>query len=273
VEIGLEGQIAACCRSQDVPLGYATSVESFGDAWFGANYARIRRSLQRGYAGSYALPNCETCINFFAPAAGSGRRSFDYTNEERSEDALDFGRGDEIFIDEIRNERGLCFTARIPPGVDQRGIALWEDDRRLSAHCSPHDDIRELGGGCFSASGQSLYFSTSDGSDARRNGRQYRLRLLPLADGDVSLGALVHEDAHAYVAELAQPIEAQEFVLLEDEKALGPANCFHDAIRVQGAGRYSIWGKSIYFSTSDNSDPRVNGRCYRLRRLVREAAE
>lgn len=273
VEIGLEGQIAACCRSQDVPLGYATSAESFADAWFGTNYARIRRSLEREHAGAYALPNCEACVNFFAPTAGGGRRSVDYTGEQRVEDALDFGDVDEIFIDEIRTERGLCLTARIPPGVRQRGIALFEDDRQLSAHCSQHDDIRNLGGGRFAVNGQSLYFSTSDGSDARRNGRQYRLRLLPLAEDDVPLGALVHDSANAYIAELIRSFETAEYILFEDEKVLGPANCLHDSIRSEGDGRYSIQGNSIYFSASDSSDPRANGRCYRLRKLSREAAE
>jgi hypothetical protein len=273
VEIGLEGQIAACCRSQDVPLGSATSVEKFADAWFGANYARIRRSLTRDHGGTYALPNCEACVSFFAPAAGRGRRSADYASEVRSEDSLDFGRFDEILIDQIRTERGLCFTARIPPGLRQQAIALYEDDLLLSAHCSEHEDIRMLGGGRFAVNGQSLYFSTSDGSDARRNERQYRLRLLPFHVDDLPLGALVLDGKHAYVAELTQSVEAQEFVLLEDEKVLGPASCLHDTIRSEGGGRYSIQGTSVYFSASDNSDPRVNRRYYRLRRLVRQAAE
>lgn len=273
VEIGLEGQIAACCRSQDVPLGYATSVESFADAWFGANYARLRRSLRRDHGGGYALPNCEACVNFFAPVAGKGRRSIDYTSENRSEDALDFGRFDEILIDQIRTERGLCFTARIPPGLEERSVALYEDGRRLSAHCSQHNDIRELGGGRFAVHGQSLYFSTSDGTDARRNGRQYHLRLVSLHEGDLPLGPLVLDGKYAYVAELPHAVEAQEFDLLEDEKILGPSNCLHDAIRSEGGGRYSIQGATVYFSASDNSDPRVNRRYYHLRRLVRQAAE
>ena len=34
----------------------------------------------------------------------------------------------------------------------------------------------------------------------------------------------------------------------------------HDAIRNLGQGRYSHWGRRIYFAASDNSDPRRNGR-------------
>lgn len=31
-----------------------------------------------------------------------------------------------------------------------------------------------------------------------------------------------------------------------------------------GAGRYSHWGRTLYFSASDNSDPNKNGRCYEI---------
>jgi hypothetical protein len=50
--------------------------------------------------------------------------------------------------------------------------------------------------------------------------------------------------------------------LLENENPLGPAHSLHDHIRSLGMGRYSHWGGYIYFSTSDNSDPRTNGRTY-----------
>lgn len=38
----------------------------------------------------------------------------------------------------------------------------------------------------------------------------------------------------------------------------------HEAVRTSGAGAYSHWGRDLYFSASDNSDPRSNGRVYRL---------
>jgi SAM-dependent methyltransferase len=51
-------------------------------------------------------------------------------------------------------------------------------------------------------------------------------------------------------------------VILENELALGPSHSRHEAIRTAGAGAYSHWGEVIYLSTSDNSDPRTNGRRY-----------
>lgn len=51
-------------------------------------------------------------------------------------------------------------------------------------------------------------------------------------------------------------------VLLEDGTPLGPAHSPHDRIREAGAGAYSHWNDTLYFSTSDGSDPRNNGRRY-----------
>lgn len=51
--------------------------------------------------------------------------------------------------------------------------------------------------------------------------------------------------------------------LLEDGRPLGPAHSIHADIASTGRGRYSHWAGAILFSTSDNSDPRANGRTYR----------
>jgi SAM-dependent methyltransferase len=50
--------------------------------------------------------------------------------------------------------------------------------------------------------------------------------------------------------------------LLEDGVPLGPLHSHHADIRSFGQGRFSHWGDSLLLSTSDNSDPRVNGRVY-----------
>ena len=54
-------------------------------------------------------------------------------------------------------------------------------------------------------------------------------------------------------------------VLLEDGKPLRAAHAVHDDIRAKGRGAYSHWTAAVlYFSASDNSDPRKNGRAYTL---------
>lgn len=55
-----------------------------------------------------------------------------------------------------------------------------------------------------------------------------------------------------------------KLVLLEDGKALSHPHSLHDDIRKHGKGRYSHWQSGILFSSSDNSDPRSNGRRYSI---------
>jgi len=57
------------------------------------------------------------------------------------------------------------------------------------------------------------------------------------------------------------------FVVCEDGRPLGPGHNTHEVIRNTGRGYFSHWGKQLFFSTSDNSDPRTNGRKYSLKHV------
>jgi hypothetical protein len=189
VEIGLDGQIGACCRAQDVPLGYATSLSQFADAWLGANYGRLRRSLRRGATGPYVLPNCEGCVKFFAPGEAHGRCAVNYAvppgpDEER----LDFDLGNIVSVEAIQKEDGHCHIAVFPLGIPGE-FELWENDRLLGPGGSMHGEIRAHGEGRYHVGASSLYFSSSDGTDARRNGRTYTLRRKESAPSPVSVHA------------------------------------------------------------------------------------
>jgi hypothetical protein len=50
--------------------------------------------------------------------------------------------------------------------------------------------------------------------------------------------------------------------LFENGVELGPAHSNHNDIRNFGLGQFSHWGNSLYFSTSDNTNPLTNGRKY-----------
>lgn len=50
--------------------------------------------------------------------------------------------------------------------------------------------------------------------------------------------------------------------LFEDGKELGAAHSSHASIRNEGKGKFSHWRTSLRFSSSDNTDPRSNGRKY-----------
>jgi hypothetical protein len=57
----------------------------------------------------------------------------------------------------------------------QPNLLLLEDGKPLPLPDSSHDDIRALGKGRYSFWDEKLLFSSSNGSDPRRNGKQYAL--------------------------------------------------------------------------------------------------
>lgn len=58
-------------------------------------------------------------------------------------------------------------------------------------------------------------------------------------------------------------IGLSKLILYEDDKALIPHN-FHETIRSQGKGAFSHWDGYVLFSSSDNSDPRMNCKQYSI---------
>jgi len=74
------------------------------------------------------------------------------------------------------------------------------------------------------------------------------------------------ETGHCHIAVMPPGIALSEYRLFKDDHPLGPADEVHDDIRQHGGGRYSLWGCRVFFSASDNSDARYNGRSYALRR-------
>jgi len=82
-----------------------------------------------------------------------------------------------------------------------------------------------------------------------------------------------HEQGYGWRRELVELGEMADIlhdpyrspvVLLEDGRPLPSPHALHDDIRTAGRGRYSHWTKWLLFSTSDNSNPNTNGRCYEL---------
>jgi len=83
---------------------------------------------------------------------------------------------------------------------------------------------------------------------------------------------LWHAGEHAWHAFVGHDALADEvsgnrssLQLFEDDQPLGPAHTIHDDIRRTGFGSYSHWRGGLYFSTSDNSCPQINGRRYSFR--------
>lgn len=81
------------------------------------------------------------------------------------------------------------------------------------------------------------------------------------------------DGGHCFLAELPAAIlsgenldhlRASPLRLFEGSRELGPASSLNDAIRERGGGAFCHWGRHLYFSASDNTDPNTNGRPYHV---------
>jgi len=83
------------------------------------------------------------------------------------------------------------------------------------------------------------------------------------------------ENGNCFTAPIGDLVDGYNIdcVVYENDKPLGHHVASHDEIRRYGSGRYSIWpnppnGYNLYMSTSDNTNPRTNGRYYSLRHHI-----
>lgn len=89
-------------------------------------------------------------------------------------------------------------------------------------------------------------------------------------EGSLDMSKVYKESGYAYYLErkFVLPGDSESspngstLRLFENGKELGPAHTSHKNIRRYGKGRFSHWGNTLYFSSSDNTDPRRNGRKY-----------
>jgi hypothetical protein len=66
---------------------------------------------------------------------------------------------------------------------------------------------------------------------------------------------------HAISDDIDHP-RSSSLILLEDGVPIGSPHSLHAEIRERGNGLFSHWQGALLFSTSDNTDPRANGRLY-----------
>ena len=82
------------------------------------------------------------------------------------------------------------------------------------------------------------------------------------------------ETGHCYTSQLPDSLLSDadgcsRLRIFEDGFPLATRGSHHDKVRNVGVGAFSHWGNHIYFSTSDNSDPRTNGRVYSVKEVTR----
>lgn len=82
-----------------------------------------------------------------------------------------------------------------------------------------------------------------------------------------AIGGIKKDIGNCYIASIKTYLVSDkdgksDLEFYEDGKCIGPAHSPHHIIRDRGLGSYSHWGDYIYFSASDNSDPRTNRKKY-----------
>jgi len=182
---------------------------------------------------------------------------------------------------------GACFTVQLPELARWADLAnssgsplvLMEDGNCLGPPHASHADIAASGAGAYSHWGETLLFSSSDGTDPNSNGRTY-LVVVPRVDTHRAaheerplLGPYSASGGRMWMATISDAggradhtRQRRSFLrLYENGQPLGPAHSYHDRIRDDGEGRYSHWGEFLYFSSSDGTDPNRNGRRYTYR--------
>ncbi|WP_295392837.1 hypothetical protein [uncultured Thiodictyon sp.] len=108
----------------------------------------------------------------------------------------------------------------------------------------------------LSAAAPTIEKRLDSGRLTARGGQGFEMALGSLAAAPFSVPGDAVGDSHEQQSRLE---------LFEDGRPLGPAHSLHQDVDSVGSGAYSHWGKALLLSTSDGTDPRANGREYRIR--------
>jgi hypothetical protein len=73
---------------------------------------------------------------------------------------------------------------------------------------------------------------------------------------------VIRFDRHSKLADTPEQPTRSPLLLFENDRPLGPAHSTIGDIKNLGRGRYLHLPTVVYFSSSDNTDPRSNGRLY-----------
>lgn len=87
--------------------------------------------------------------------------------------------------------------------------------------------------------------------------------------GSITAASIRPKQGHCWIATiplLPSDCESRSRLqLFEDGRLLGPAHAPQTEVVQYGSGRFSHWARSLFFSSSDNTDPGQNGRVYTFR--------
>lgn len=124
---------------------------------------------------------------------------------------------------------------------------------------------------CCGTNIQGLPSAKSHFQTAEGRFQAIQAKLVPsYIEQEISPAHIAHESGYSYVVQQnfdgagdsIQNPNGSALRLYENGVELGPAHSPHAEIRQYGGGRFSHWGDTLYFSTSDNSNPLSNNRRY-----------
>src|SRR5262245_14107758 len=150
-------------------------------------------------------------------------------------------------------------TSSLFPVLDKTEQAGGFEHRSRSLRASARNRLRFL----------ATSVRSKASSVAKKSTRLLR-RLLNASDVRIPIEQLRdirHEAGNCYAAAVDPALisDAESFsgvIVYEDNRPLPKPHAHHDTIRRLGHGRFSHWRGQVYFATTDNTDPRTNGRVY-----------
>lgn len=175
IEIGLFGEVSACCRSSMDPLGIIDSTERFAEIWLGRNFKRVRDSLMRDAQGGFPLPSCTTCVPYYAPDSAARRQPSPVESLDCDFDVVPVNP-----IGALNGFHGISVAAA-PVGLRPEDYRMFEDGMALATGSADIETVQARLGGAWSVHLRMICFTSGDGSDPQRDGRKYVLRRLQSA--------------------------------------------------------------------------------------------
>lgn len=177
--------------------------------------------------------------------------------------------GFEVSINTFGKWRDLIRRSSVVPPYSEQYLALyaWRPDAPVPSNVSsylPYVDLSMLLdlSRTYARNGALRHYQNALSAETVANLLESAVRLQ---------GPYVSNDDFCWVADVPDAIPPGDtdeqpmrstLILFEDGKPIGPAHTQHALIRRFGAGRYSHWHNRLFFSTSDDSDPNSNDRCY-----------
>gem|GEM_PF-241486 len=170
------------------------------------------------------------------------------------------GPRDDWAASALADDSGKPMPIRLAPGTH---ILRLENQNGTSVNL---DYLEFIAKSALAPAGKTLTAGEFAGLVLEESGRRYVVS----AHGTVRPARMNPDGGFCYTAPLGncypgdgmKDVAPSTLRLFENGKGLGPAHVVHVDIRAKGGGRFSHWNTTLYFSASDSSDPRKNGRAY-----------